>query len=67
MIAGGIMVFLWKFAIAKIGGIFAIYELFPAFVTALIAIVIVSVATSAPDKEITDEYDSVITEANSRT
>ena len=67
MIAGGIMVFLWKFAIAKIGGIFAIYELFPAFVTALIAIVIVSVATSAPDKEIADEYDSVITEANSRT
>ena len=35
MIAGGVMVFLWKFGIAKLGGVFAIYELLPAFVVAL--------------------------------
>jgi sodium/proline symporter len=64
MIAGGIMVFAWKFGIAKLGGIFAIYELLPAFVTALIAIVIVSLATSAPEKEITDEYEKVMTDMN---
>ncbi|SEK58119.1 sodium/proline symporter PutP [Ruminococcus albus] len=62
MITGGVMVFLWKFVIAKLGGIFAIYELLPAFLTAVIAIVIVSLVTSAPEKEITEEFDSVSAE-----
>ncbi|SFC25951.1 sodium/proline symporter [Ruminococcus albus] len=62
MIAGGVMVFLWKFVIANLGGIFAIYELLPAFLTAVIAIVIVSLVTSAPEKEITEEFDSVSAE-----
>ena len=34
MIAGAIMVFLWKFVIEKLDGVFAVYELLPAFVTA---------------------------------
>ena len=29
MIAGGAMIFIWKFGIAKLGGIFAVYELLP--------------------------------------
>ena len=41
---------------------FAIYELLPAFVAALIAIVIVSLITPAPDKEITAEYEAVTAE-----
>ena len=59
MLTGGIMVFVWKFAIARLGGLFAIYELLPAFILALLADVIVSLATKAPSKEITDEFDLV--------
>ncbi|WP_295154916.1 sodium/proline symporter [uncultured Ruminococcus sp.] len=64
MLAGGVMVFLWKFVIAKLGGVFAIYELLPAFLTAFIAIVIVSLATAAPENEITEEFDSVAAEVH---
>lgn len=59
MAVGAIMVFAWKFGISKLGGIFAIYELLPAFVCAFIVIVAVSLATKAPEKEIIDEFDSV--------
>ena len=59
MVSGGAMVFIWKFGIAKLGGVFAIYELLPAFIVALIMIVVVSLLTKAPDKEITDEFDEV--------
>ncbi len=59
MIAGGITVFVWKFGISKLGGAFAIYELLPAFIVACIFIVVVSLATKAPEKEIVDEFDSV--------
>ena len=59
MVAGGIMVFVWKFGISKLGGAWAIYELLPAFVVACIAIVAVSLATKAPEKEITDEFEAV--------
>ena len=54
---GGVMVFVWKFGIAKLGGMFAIYELMPAFLCALVAIVVVSLMTPAPTKEITDIFD----------
>ncbi len=62
MIAGGAMVFIWKYVIAKIGGIFAIYELLPAFIIGCIVIVVVSLLTKAPEKEITDAFDSVSAE-----
>ena len=57
LVAGGVMVFVWKFRIAKLGGMFAIYELMPAFLCALVAIVVVSLMTPAPTKEITDIFD----------
>ena len=41
MISGGIMIFVWKYGISKLGGIFSIYELLPAFIIALLVIVIV--------------------------
>lgn len=59
VIAGGVMVFVWKFLIAKLGGIFSIYELLPAFLFALIVNVVVSLLTKAPDKEITDTFERV--------
>jgi len=60
MITGGAMVFIWKFGIAPMGGILAIYELLPAFLLALIVNVVVSLATGEPEKEVTDAYDRVM-------
>ncbi|MDO5559672.1 MAG: sodium/proline symporter PutP [Oscillospiraceae bacterium] len=59
MIAGGITVFVWKFVIRPLGGALDIYELLPAFIAALAAIIIVSLVTAKPDKEIIDEFDDV--------
>lgn len=61
ILSGGAIVFIWKYVIAKLGGIFAIYELFPAFVISAVFIIIVSLLTKAPDKSITDTFDSVKT------
>lgn len=59
MITGGAMVFIWKYGIATFGGIFAIYELLPAFVAALIVNIIVSLATAAPAEHIVKTYEEV--------
>ena len=59
MIVGGGMVFLWKYVIAPMGGAFAIYELLPAFILALIAIVVVSLVTAPPEQEIVEEFEEV--------
>ena len=63
-ITGAVMVFVWKFVIAPAGGIFAIYELLPAFLCALAAVIIVSLITGTPKKEITEEFDTVKAELN---
>lgn len=61
MIAGAVMVFLWKYYIAGLADILNIYELLPAFLFGLIVNVIVSLCTPAPDKEICDAYEHVKT------
>ncbi len=58
MITGGAMVFIWKYLIAPMGGAFAIYELLPAFICACIAIVVVSLATPAPQQSVVDAFES---------
>ena len=59
MISGGIMVFVWKYAVRPIGGAWNIYELLPAFIVAILVNVIVSLLTPAPEKEITDVFDEM--------
>ena len=59
MLSGGIMIFLWKFVIAKLGGIFAIYELLPAFIFSCLFIIVVSLLTKKPSKEIEDNFEAV--------
>ena len=56
---GGIMIFVWKFLIAPMGGVLAIYELLPAFLFALAANVIVSLMTPAPSKSIEKIFDGI--------
>ncbi|WP_294410231.1 sodium/proline symporter [uncultured Ruminococcus sp.] len=59
LIVGAVMVFVWKFVIAPMGGVLAIYELLPAFLCAFAAIILVSLVTGSPDNEVKIEYDSV--------
>ena len=53
------MVFVWKFRVRPMGGVWNVYELLPAFIVASVAIVAVSLLTAAPEKEITDIFDEV--------
>ncbi|MBR6484513.1 MAG: sodium/proline symporter PutP [Clostridiales bacterium] len=64
MIAGGSMIFIWKFIIRTTfaGSALDIYELLPAFIVNCIFILVVSLITKAPSKEITDTFDQVAKE-----
>ena len=59
MLTGGIMVFVWKYLIAPMVGILSIYELLPAFLCSCVAIVVFSLLTPAPSREIVEEFESV--------
>ena len=61
MLSGGIMIFLWKYVVRPLGGALDIYELLPAFMVACIFIVVVSLLTPAPEREIVEEFESVKT------
>ncbi len=59
MVSGAGMVFLWKLVISRLGGVFAIYELLPAFIFSSICIVVVSLLTAPPSKEIEEDFEAV--------
>ncbi len=57
MVSGAAMVFIWKLLISQLGGVFAIYELLPAFIVSSICIVVVSLLTPAPSAEIIEDFE----------
>ncbi len=57
MLAGGITIFVWKYLVRPLGGIWNIYELLPAFLVSLAAIVVVSLLTPAPSAQIQEEFE----------
>lgn len=59
MVSGAAMVFIWKLGISKLGGVFEIYELLPAFIFSAICIVVVSLLTAPPSKEIEEDFEAV--------
>lgn len=59
MVSGGVMIFVWKYLVRPMGGVLNIYELLPAFLVACAAIVLVSLATPAPEREIVDTFEEV--------
>ena len=59
LVAGGVMVFVWKFRVRPLGGMWNIYELLPAFLVATLAIVVVSLLTEKPSPEIEAVFDEV--------
>ncbi len=61
MVSGAGMVFLWKLVIKPLGGAWGIYELLPAFIFSAVCIVVVSLLTKAPAKEIEEDFEAVRT------
>lgn len=61
MVGGGILSIVWSLYITKLGGIFEVYSLLPAFIFASLLIVLVSLLDQKPSKEIQDEFDAVET------
>ena len=61
LVAGGAMIFIWKFLVKPLGGIWNIYELLPAFLVACVVIVVVSLATPKPEGEIQRIFDEMST------
>ncbi|MBO7565415.1 MAG: sodium:proline symporter, partial [Clostridiales bacterium] len=61
MVTGGATIFIWKFVIRVqfADTILNIYELLPAFIVASIFIVVVSLATKAPDESLIKTFDEV--------
>ena len=59
MISGGAMVFIWKYLVRPIGGAWDVYELLPAFLVGSVFILVVSLFSKMPSKEILDEFDSI--------
>ena len=57
MFSGAAMVFVWKYCVAPLGGMLGIYELLPAFVISCVFIVVVSLLTAKPEKEIQEEFE----------
>lgn len=57
MLSGGGMVFLWKLVLKPMGGVFGIYELFPAFVISCIFVIAVSLLSKEPDEAIVREFE----------
>ena len=61
MVVGGVMVFVWKFLIAPMGGVWGIYELLPAFLASSAAILIVSLAIVLINRFVFDRRKTVRT------
>jgi sodium/proline symporter len=59
ILGGGGMVFFWKIVIRPLGGAWNIYELLPAFIFSSILIIVVSLLTAPPSKELQKEFDEV--------
>lgn len=55
IIVGGVVDLVWA---QMSGGVFELYEIVPGFVCGLLAIIVVSLLTPAPSKEVTDQFDS---------
>jgi sodium/proline symporter len=60
MLAGGIMVFVWKLVLRPMGGLFGVYELLPAFIVSCLFIYAVSKMTAEPSEEIQKEFEAVM-------
>lgn len=66
MLSGTATVLIWHNLVKPLGGIFAIYELLPAFIVSLLFIVVVSLLTPAPSAEVLHEFDHYLDDPDDR-
>lgn len=59
MLSGGLMVYIWKYLVRPMGGVWDLYELAPAFLVACIMIVVVSLITKEPEKSVQETFEAV--------
>ena len=57
MISGGVMIFVWKFLVRPLGGIWNIYELLPGFIVSAVFIVVFSLITPAPEGKVIEDFE----------
>ena len=57
------MVFVWEYVLSPLGGVWAIYELLPAFLVSLAVVIVVSLCTKAPSQEVYDIYNRALDES----
>ena len=56
LVASSVSVFVWKYLVKPLGGVFGIYELLPAFLVSIAAIV--SLLTMAPGEDILRAFET---------
>ena len=66
MLSGTATVLIWHNLVKPLGGVFAIYELLPAFIISLLFIVVVSLLTPAPSAEVLHEFDHYLDDPDDR-
>ncbi|ADZ92631.1 sodium/proline symporter PutP [Marinomonas mediterranea] len=54
IIVGGVTIVIWK---QLSGGIFDVYEIVPGFILSTISIIVISLASGTPSKEVTESFD----------
>lgn len=68
LVASSVSVFVWKYLIKPLGCVFGIYELLPAFLVSIAAIVsiavIVSLLTMAPGEDILRAFETAKADHN---
>lgn len=57
MLSGGIIALVWPVTLGKLGGIFGIYCLLPAFIVSSILIIVVSLCTEKPSDVMVKEFE----------
>ena len=60
MVSGGVMVFVWKYGVRPLGGVWDMYELLPAFLVSTLCIVVVSLCDRQPERAVLDDFDYVM-------
>jgi len=57
MISGGLTVLIWTIWLSKLGGLFEVYEMIPAFIVSSLFIVFVSLIDCRPSEDILSEFN----------
>ncbi|MBR6756653.1 MAG: sodium:proline symporter, partial [Peptococcaceae bacterium] len=60
VVTGAVSTIVFNWLKLNVGGIFSVYELLPAFICAIIAIVVVSLLDKEPEKAIQDDFDKAL-------